>query len=256
MNKCVNVTDVVTLKHLESDIVEIIMEDRNNHNMFSPELIKGLTIAFQSLPATTKVVIIQGYENYFCSGGTEEQLLSIFEGKKTYRDDNFYRLLLDCEIPTIAAMQGHALGGGLVFGCYADFLILSEESIYIANFMNFGFTPGMGATYIIPKKFGETLGNEMLFSAKDYQGSELKERYIQLPVVKRNEIFGKAMILAKEIARKPLDSLKLLKSNQVASTKKELSMVVEREISMHEISFKKPEVRDKIIKHFNKQSKS
>lgn len=242
--------NVVKVTLLESDIVEISMEDRINRNMFSSELTTELTQAFHTLPTTAKVVIVHGYENYFCTGGTVEELLNLFEGKMTFNDFDFYRLLLDCEIPTIAAMQGHALGGGLVFGCYADFQILSEESIYTANFMNFGFTPGMGATYIIPKKFGELLGNEMLFTARNYHGRELKERNVQCPVVKRHEVIDRAMLLAREIAEKPIDSLKLLKNNQVNLLKKDLNSVIEKELSMHEISFKKPEVKEKIIKHF------
>ena len=76
----------------------------------------------------------------------------------------------------ISAMQGHALGGGLAFGCFADIIVMGVECIYSANFMKYGFTPGMGATYIIPRKFGEVLGTEMLLTAKNYYGSELKER--------------------------------------------------------------------------------
>ena len=76
--------------------------------------------------------------------------------KYLFWQDNFcglsiLPLLLDCKIPTIAAMQGHALGGGLAFGCYADLIILAEECFYSANFMNHGFTPGMGATYVYQK---------------------------------------------------------------------------------------------------------
>ena len=51
-------------------------------------------------------------------------------------------------------MQGHGIGGGFVVGLFADFVILSRESVYSTNFMKYKFTPGMGATYIVPKKIG------------------------------------------------------------------------------------------------------
>src|SRR5690242_18120998 len=120
-------TDAVKLQYPEPTIAQIILEDREYRNTFSTALIQGLTTAFTSLKPETKVVIVHGYENYFCCGGTQEELLKLSEGKMTFADLGFYRLLLDCEIPTIAAMQGHALGGGLVFGCYADIILMAEE---------------------------------------------------------------------------------------------------------------------------------
>lgn len=61
---------------------------------------------------------------------------------------------------------------------FADFVILSKESIYTTNFMKYGFTPGMGATFILPQKLGISLAEEMLLAAKTYRGEELQKRAI------------------------------------------------------------------------------
>lgn len=245
-------SSVVTIHYPETTIAHICMEERAYRNTFSPILIDNLIEAFHSLRPETKVVIVQGYEHYFCCGGTQEELLKLCAGQITFDDLAFYRLMLDCDIPTIAAMQGHALGGGLAFGCYADFIILAEECLYSANFMHYGFTPGMGATYIIPKKMGEVLGNEMLFTAKNYHGGELKMRGVQMPVVKKDEVVATAFSLAKELIEKPLISLKLLKAQQTQIIKIELQQAIKRELAMHEITFKLPEVKERIEKLFGK----
>lgn len=246
----ITLSEVVTLKLHEEMIAEITLTDKKSHNTFSAEFIRDLTAVFQNLPAQTKVVILHGYDNYFCCGGTQTELLDLAEGKNTFNDHPFYRILLDCELPTIAAMQGHALGGGLVLGCYADIIILAEESLYSANFMKYGFTPGMGATYILPKKLGETLANEMMFSARNYHGEELGKRNGNIKVVKKENVIKEALILAKEIAEKPLPSLKLLKKQCAQSIKKALPLVIEQELAMHEISFRLPEVKENIKKLF------
>ena len=54
----------------------------------------------------------------------------------------FYDQLLRCEIPVVAAIQGHAIGGGLVFGAYADVIVMAEECLYSTNFMQYGITSG------------------------------------------------------------------------------------------------------------------
>src|SRR5207302_11316164 len=122
------------------------------------------------------VVILTGYGNDFATGGSREGVVGRYDGKGQCTDANCCSLALDCPIPVIAAMQGHGIGGGFVMGLFADFVRLSRESVYTTNFMKYGFTPGMGATYIIPKKLGLSLGEELLLNAGNYRGADLEKR--------------------------------------------------------------------------------
>ena len=239
---------VVQLNYQENAIASVIMEDREYRNTFSLRLIEGLLEAFERIRAEgkAKVVVVHGYDNYFCCGGTKEELIGILEGKVQFTDMNFHDILLRCDVPVIAAMQGHALGGGFVLGCYADAVILGEEPIYSTNFMKYGFTPGFGATYIIPRRFGEYLAAEMLFSARSYHGGELRDRGAGVKVTKKESVIVAAMQLAREIADKPRASLIELKRCLTAQIRAELPSVVEREVAMHKITFGLPEVRDRI----------
>ncbi|NEO96210.1 MAG: enoyl-CoA hydratase, partial [Moorea sp. SIO3G5] len=161
-------SDVVQLVELGNGVVQITMKDEENCNRFSPGIIEGLYKCFGAVAENKsyKVVILTGYGNYFCSGGTKEELISIYKREIKFSDLDFFRIALDCEIPVIAAMQGHSIGGGLVFGLYADLVVLSQESIYTTNFMKYGFTPGLGCTLIVPEKLG-VLGWEMMYTAQN-----------------------------------------------------------------------------------------
>ncbi|MBA2610940.1 MAG: enoyl-CoA hydratase/isomerase family protein, partial [Bacteroidetes bacterium] len=222
--------------------------DRAAKNTFSRQLIDGLHQVFNELQQnpTVKVVVIHGYDTYFCCGGTQEELMAIFSGKLTFTDLDFYRILLDCEVPVIAAMQGHAIGGGLAFACYADMLVLAEEAIYSTNFMKYGFTPGMGATYMIPYKFGSTIGHELLYSANTYHGGVLRDKGIPVPVVKKIEVIPKAMQLAQQLADKPQYSLKILKQHLTQEVRAKLPIIIEQELAMHRETFHQLEVRQRI----------
>lgn len=221
------------------------LEEKDSKNTFSPAFIQGVKTAFEQISRDNhaKVVIVYGYDTYFCCGGTPELLQELAAGEKKFTDYGFFRLLLECDIPTISAMQGHALGGGLAFACYADILIFSEESRYGATFMNYGFTPGMGATCILPKKLGVTLANEMLYTAAIYQGAELKQKGVNATVVKRKDVLETALALAAQIEAKPLHSLKLLKRHLTASLKTELDRAIMQELIMHKESFALEEVQ-------------
>jgi polyketide biosynthesis enoyl-CoA hydratase PksI len=243
---------VVDLHEVKPGIVQLTMQDRVHKNTFSDELIHGLIQSFESIQANPsyKVVILTGYDSYFACGGTKEGLLAIYEGKTKFTDANIYSLSLDCKIPVIAAMQGHGIGGGFVMGLYSDFVILSRESVYTANFMKYGFTPGMGATYILTKKLGFSLAEELLLNAGNYRGAELEKRGIPFPVLHREEVLDYAYKLAQQVAEKPRLSLIALKNHLVAPLREELPKVIKQEVAMHEKTFHQSEVKERIISFF------
>jgi len=238
----------VNLKILYGNIAMVILQDRESKNTFSRALIEGILTRFDEIRKNKdlKVVVVHGYDNIFCAGGTKEELIGILENKTSFDDLAFYRILIDCELPTIAAMQGHALGGGLVFGLYADIVAMAEECIYSTNFMRYGFTPGLGATLIIPEKLGINLANEMLFSAKTYHGGELRDRGVPFKIVKKSEVINTAVAIAKELADKPLESLKLLKKKMSKKILQQIPETIKEELAMHKISFALPGVRERI----------
>jgi polyketide biosynthesis enoyl-CoA hydratase PksI len=245
---------VVTLEEVEPGIALIRMQDREHRNTFSAALMEGLAQAFRQLEADTRyrAVILTGYDSYFASGGTQEGLLAIQQGQARFTDMNLYSLPLECPLPVISAMQGHGIGGGFVLGLFADLVILGRECVYTTNFMKYGFTPGMGATLIVPDKLGRDVAADMLLTARSWRGEELKERGVGCAVLPRAEVLPRAMELARELAAKPRLSLVTLKRHLGASLRERLPAIVEQELAMHAITFHQPEVRERISALFGR----
>ena len=241
-------TSAISIEQPLPGVCLIRMQDRQSKNTFSVALTEGLMEAFAHVKQNTeyKVVVLTGYDNFFASGGTQEDLLELSEGNGSFSDRDLYSLALNCEIPVISAMQGHGIGGGFVLGLFADSIFLSRESVYTTNFMKYGFTPGMGATMIVPKKLGIVLAEEMLFGAANYRGAELKERGVPFKVLPRAEVLPAALEMAALLAEKPRLSLVTLKSHLVEQMRNELPSFIEKEVKMHDATFGQPEVRDRI----------
>ncbi|MGD1713000.1 polyketide synthase, partial [Dapis sp. BLCC M172] len=248
-----NNSEVVELAELGNGVVQITMKDEKTKNGFSQGIVEGLHKCFNAVAQNQnyKVVVFTGYGNYFSSGGTKEELIRFYNKEYTINEFNFFRVALDCEIPVIAAMQGHSIGVGLLLGLYADLVVLSKESIYTGNFMRYGFTPGMGATFLLPEKMGFALGQEMMYTAKNYRGDELVKRGVSYPVLPRAEVLNFAIEMANTIAEKPRLSLITFKNHLTSRIKKELSEFLDEELAMHEITFHQPEVKSRIERIFS-----
>lgn len=246
-------TGTVNTAFPENGIAVVTMESRISKNMFTYDLVNDLYLAFHQLNQRTdlKVVILTGYDTIFAMGGNQEGLTDLSENKGAYTDLPFlYKGLLEFDLPVITAMQGHAFGGGLVFGLYGDVVLLSEKSTYSANFMNYGFTPGMGATFLLGEKLGVNIANEMLFTGKMYSGKELREKGSSVRI--STDVMGEAFKIAREMAAKPIPALKLLKEKLAHDLSLKQTEHIAREVEMQKITFAQPEVKQKITEQFSK----
>ncbi len=240
--------EVVRRTRQADGIWVVAMEDREGRNTFTRALVGGLFDAMAEIAADSeaRAVVLHGFDSIFLAGGTIEELIGIAERRTRFDEAGFYRLLLDCPVPVISAMQGHALGGGLVFGLYADMVVLAREALYSANFMKYGFTPGMGSTLLLPEKLGPALASEMLMSARSYHGGALEKRGLPFPVVPRDGVVDAALGLARELADKPAAALRLLKAQLTHGLKERLPAAVEAEVAMHDVTFADADVKARI----------
>jgi 3-oxoacyl-(acyl-carrier-protein) synthase/thioesterase domain-containing protein/enoyl-CoA hydratase/carnithine racemase/acyl carrier protein len=232
-------SDVMDLKSSANGILIVTMKDKENKNTFSEKFLQGFSEVFDHIKkcADYKAVILTGYDNYFSCGGTKEGLSIILNGEGKFTDFQIYTLPLDAEIPVIAAMQGHGIGGGLAIGMFCDEIIFSEESIYTANFMQYGFTPGTGATLIFPERLGYNFGKEILFSARQYKGLDLKEHGINYQVLPRNEVLNYAINLCNNLSLLSRQELIEMKKSASKELRSKIQDVFKKELIMHEKTF-------------------
>ncbi|MGW2157707.1 SDR family NAD(P)-dependent oxidoreductase [Nonomuraea sp. NPDC001699] len=206
-------------------------------SMFTRELIDDLQAAFAEIARRedVKAVVLTGSGNVFSMGATPEALRTLAGGQGRFTDVPFlYEGLLRCDRPVIAAVQGHASGGGLAFGLFADLVVMAAEGVYSANFMKFGFTPGMGATYILEERLGRSAAHEMLYTGRSVTGEELARRGAGVTVLPQGAVLKAALRHARSIAALPLPALRALKSELAGRVLDRLPGVIAGESGMHE----------------------
>ncbi len=198
----------------------------------------------------SRVVLLAGLPDVFCAGGSRASLLADPDGEVTLSHDEIIRAPLRCPLPVVAAIRGHAIGGGLLFGLYADVPVLSERSVYSANFLRYGFVPCMGATWVLPHRLGPVLGAEILLGAVRYRGRELRERGVPLRVLPHDEVEPAAERLAGQIAAAPRLALEHAKAALAASWRLAADQAFQREVDGHLETLRQPEVRQKVAAEY------
>ncbi len=104
--------------------------------------------------------------------------------------------------PTIAAVNGHALGGGFEWMLACDFRIIVDGALVGLTETSFGIIPGAGGTQRLPRLIGETRAKELIFTAKKID-AETAERYglVSQVVATRAELLPACFELAAAMLR-------------------------------------------------------
>jgi polyketide biosynthesis enoyl-CoA hydratase PksI len=217
-------------------------------HVLSDALCDGLAAALEGAAADPSVrcVVLGGGPDVFCAGAALEQLERLARGEPVVKEFALPRSVLAFPLPLIAALRGNAVGGGLMLALYCDVLVACETSRYGFNFTDLGFTPGVGATALVPRAVGHSLASEMLFTAKSYRGRELTHTGLFTHVVPKERVDALALDLAARMAEKPRRVLELLKRTLAAPRLAAFDAAVGNEHAMHEECFALPETAARI----------
>ncbi len=229
-------------------IATLKMNDTDKKNIFSDDFIADLVEGIEKVEKLEpKVMILQGLPEVFSGGADKKNLIDLAEGKVHVKDLLISEKLVHAPFPIISAMEGHAVGGGLVMAACTDIVIAARESWYGVVFMSLGFTPGMGTTTLLQDLFGPFVANEMMYSGKRYKGRHLSEMANNINyILPREEVMKKANDIALQIAQNNIKSIYLLKYALSARKKKLLIEARVQEDFMHRLSFAFPETRKTI----------
>jgi enoyl-CoA hydratase len=160
-------------------VVQLTLDLPERRNAMTEELTDAWRDAVAGIAGdrSVRAVVVTGAGKAFCAGGDLSWLGSGENAPMRLRDRMlpFYRTWLtirDLEVPTIAALNGAAIGAGLCMALGCDLRYATPEAKLAMPFTSLGMHPGMAATYLLPEAIGAARAREMLFTGKVYTGEQ------------------------------------------------------------------------------------
>lgn len=245
----VNVTDGVAL---------VSMSDAATQNALTHAMVEALGKTFAQLARDHDVrcVVLAGLPDIFSSGASREVIDDLASGHRDPGELLLPRLLLECPVPCIAAMAGHAVGGGLALGMAADIVFLGRESRYGLNFLDLGFTPGMGTTRLLEHVLSPAVAHELLYSGEARRGRDFIGSSGINAILPHAEVLPRALDVAARIAEKPRHALVALKRVLSLPRREVFEIARTHETLMHTISFARSETKSLIDQAFFNEKRS
>lgn len=143
---------------LENDIATVTLARPDSMNALTTQMRAEIAHAVTQAGKEARVVVLTGQGRAFCSGqdlGDRATGASV-DMERTLRDEYapMLRAIVNCPVPTIAAVNGPAAGAGANLALSADVVFATESAYFMQAFTRIGLIPDAGGTYVLPRAMG------------------------------------------------------------------------------------------------------
>ena len=211
------------LLEMTKGVATITLNQPEKLNLMTEQMFTELIDAFGrvSVDESVKVAVLTASGDIFCGGvDLREHFLDPIERARRGElnmalDQSFSAegvpVLLGIQKPTIAAINGAAVGMGCTLCLPFDMRIMAEGAKIILPFLRVGIAPEFGSTYFLPRLIGVSKALELLYTNRPVGAQEAKEIGLVNQVVPADMLKEKTFELAEKIASGPPVATRLTK---------------------------------------------
>lgn len=195
--------------NIENRIATISINRPDVFNALSKDIVDELDVMIDKITDNSEIhVLIFHSDKNFAAGADIKQMsgCNTLEAKAFVFTDTFNKIC-NLNIPTIAAIEGYAFGGGLELALCCDFRIAGQGAKMGLTELNLGIMPGAGGTVRLPRIVGESKAKEMIFMSEVINGAEAEKIGLSNLMVDDERVYKTAVEWAEKLKRKSLVSL-------------------------------------------------
>jgi enoyl-CoA hydratase len=200
----------------------VSLDDPDTRNSLSPRMLSEIVVALEAADADPEVrcIVLAGADRVFAAGADIRMLAEagandMYLGERRAQWDAIRRV----RTPTVAAVSGACLGGGLELALSCDLLLCSRRSKFGLPETQLGLIPGAGGTQLLTRVVGTALAMDVILSGRVLDGEQAvaaglasralpEESWLKDAIAVAAEIAARpplAQLLAKESVRRALD---------------------------------------------------
>ncbi len=165
--------DLLTTERREGALI-LTLNDPDRRNMLSYDLCAAISAAVADAVADerVRVLIVTGAGTAFCAGARLDDLEAAARGddaavQAVYRS---FMAVADCPLPTIAAVNGAAVGAGMNLALACDMRIATDRALFDTRFLQLGLHPGGGHGWLLLRAVGWAKASHMLLGGQTLRG--------------------------------------------------------------------------------------
>ena len=201
---------------LDGPIAQVSLNRPTKRNAINDTLIAQLHTCFINLPASVRVVVLNGIGEHFCAGLDLTELAEhdIAGGiAHSHSWHAAFEAIQMGRVPVIAVLQGAVIGGGLELASAAHIRVAEDSAFYALPEGQRGLFVGGGGSVRIPRLIGFSMMTDMMLTGRVLGADEAHQAGLSNYRTRNGEGLAQALELARKIARNaPLSNFAVLQA--------------------------------------------
>lgn len=175
----------------------------NSMNTRMMEELRDLFAGFYVEPDIAVCLVLTGAgERGFCTGADLKERKGMTDAvwrRQHAIVEQMVRAIMDCPIPVIAAVNGHAYAGGMEIALACDFVYAADHARFALTEVTLGIMPGAAGTQNLPRAVGVRRAKEIVLTGTPFSASDALGWGMVNKVVAIKDLMGEAMAVARRI---------------------------------------------------------
>lgn len=184
-------------------VLLVTIDRQERRNAFDTQTARRLREVLSSVDEQTRAVVLTGAGGYFCAGADlkERRDLSDEEWQAQHRlFEDAFATLRRVAVPTLAAVEGAALGGGFELALSCDLIVSSKVARFGFPEVTRGIIPGCGGAQLLARRAGVARAKEAVLTGRSLTATEAAGWNVVNELVAQGEAVPRAVEQASSIA--------------------------------------------------------
>jgi 2-(1,2-epoxy-1,2-dihydrophenyl)acetyl-CoA isomerase len=207
---------------LTGAVLRLTLDRPAQRNAIDDVVMAGLIDAIDAAgrDEAVRAILIGASGDHFCSGADivarntptgERPRVGSIQRRVPSQAHRLIPLVCTVQVPVVCAARGYVAGIGLHLAAAADFTVVADDATLWEPFVQRGFTPDSGATWLLPRRVGLARARELLLLGRRLTGTEAADWQLVHAAVPAAEVESTAEALAQQLADGPTVTLGLAK---------------------------------------------
>lgn len=231
---------MTTVTHEMDDKVGVVTLAKPPHNLLDDRLIEDLLAAYEAVIGSgCRAILLRSSMRHFCAGA---EMASWGTGTTIHTDKQRFEAMMhaleNAPVPTVAAINGGALGGGLEVALTCDMIIAADTAFFGQVEVAVGLLPLLGGTQRLAQRAGVVRAKEIAMLGRRHTPADFERWGIINHVVPESEIGSASMTWARQLAAGPTQVINGIKLQANLAARGGVAAADARQVEINETIWK------------------
>ena len=242
------------LTTVEDGVLRIVLNRPERRNSLDAAAVRAVVAALEAaaIDDALRAIVLTGAGGHFCSGADwvasnaagERPRTGSLQRRTPLQAHRVVQLLLEVQLPVVCVVRGWAAGLGFQLALAADFAIASDDARFWEPFIDRGFSPDSGATWLLPRLVGLARARDLLLLGRTLSGAEAAAWGLIHASVPEDVLDAEAAKVTAQLAAGPTVAIGLAKRCLARNLEEPLAHALDNESLALELSSRTADFRE------------